>query len=64
LSTFELETKSGGQIATDASKLDTRLIFLPFLIIGPLEAISILIFLFNTVDISFLSGLVIYLFES
>ena len=61
LSSYELETRSGGQIinliANDASNLDTVLIFLPFIIIGPLEAIAVLLLLLKKVDVSFLAGL-------
>ena len=61
LSSYELETRSGGQIinllSNDASKFDTVPIFLPWIVIGPIEVVVILVFLFKKVDITFLAGL-------
>lgn len=58
-----METESGGQIinliANDAHKLETVVLFFPFLILGPLEAIAVLVFLFYKVDVSFLAGLLL-----
>jgi hypothetical protein len=55
----------GGQvlnlIANDASRIEMAFYFFPYLLIGPIQAISIMIMLFMLVDLTVLSGLVVLL---
>jgi len=56
----------GGQIlnmiANDCSRIEMAFYFVPYLLIGPIQAITIIIMLFTLVDFTVLSGLVVLLF--
>lgn len=53
----------GGQIlnmiANDGSRIELSVYFLPYLLIGPIQAIIIIIMLIKLIDLSVLSGLIV-----
>jgi ATP-binding cassette subfamily C (CFTR/MRP) protein 4 len=54
---------SGGQllnlISNDGTRLEFSVYFVPYLIIGPIEAIVITYIMAKTIDVSILSGLMV-----
>lgn len=56
---------SGGQllnlISNDGTRLEFSVYFVPYLIVGPIEAIVITYIMARTIDVSILSGLVVLL---
>jgi hypothetical protein len=59
------DSQSSGQITNlfgnDGSRLENSIIFLPYLIISPIEVIVIIVILIKMVDSSILSGLLFVL---
>ena len=56
---------SGGQIlnliSNDGTRIESSVYFIPYLIVGPIEAIVITYIMAITIDVSILSGLVVLL---
>jgi hypothetical protein len=46
-------------IANDGSRIELSIYFLPYLLIGPLQAIIIIFMLVKLIDLSVLSGLIV-----
>jgi ABC-type multidrug transport system fused ATPase/permease subunit len=63
LSSTNLEKDSNGKIlnflSNDVSRIETAFYFLPYLIAGPLQIIGIVLMLFEMVDLSILSGIIL-----
>jgi ATP-binding cassette subfamily C (CFTR/MRP) protein 4 len=58
-------TESNGKIinllSNDASRIEFGFLFVPYLIISPLQAIAIIFLLVEMVDLSMLSGILLFL---
>lgn len=56
---------SGGQllnlISNDGTRLEFSVYFIPYLVVGPIEAVVVTYIMARTIDVSILSGLIVLL---